>query len=208
MSPSSHPRRREKASAPPLRSAVSWTLLGLVIEHPGYGHELVQRFERAYGSTLPLGSSSQIYEALDALASRAFISELEGGGEQPWRRRQPKLRYGPTPAGIKAYQEWLVSQAREERKRSRLLTLQLAALAPEKALGIIERYELLALDCAHDAPLAPHEQVEDPRSEDEAAREGLISRLVNEEHRLSLDAKLNWIAYARAQLEAIAAEKR
>ncbi len=62
-----------------MRSLVSWSLLGLVIERPSYGYELVQRFERTYGDVLELSSPSQIYTALDALQRRSLIEVLAAG---------------------------------------------------------------------------------------------------------------------------------
>ena len=36
---------RVKKDSSPMQSAVQWALLGLVIERPSYGYELVKRFE-------------------------------------------------------------------------------------------------------------------------------------------------------------------
>lgn len=35
-----------------MRSPLNWALLGLVIQRPSYGYELVQRFERIYEDAL------------------------------------------------------------------------------------------------------------------------------------------------------------
>ena len=50
-----------------MRSPVNWAVLGLTIERPSYGYEILQRFERNYGELLKLSSPSQIYKALDSL---------------------------------------------------------------------------------------------------------------------------------------------
>ena len=88
----------EKSGAA-LRSPVSWALLGLVIQRPSYGYELVQRFERTYGHALELSSPSQIYTALDALERRGLIEKLPPG-EAPEVVRQPKPHYRATARGV------------------------------------------------------------------------------------------------------------
>ncbi len=181
-----------------LRSPVSWALLGLVIERPSYGYELVQRFERTYGDALSLSSASQIYTALDSLASRLMIQEVVVAAEISSVVRQPKPHYKATAEGVRAYQGWLIGQAREERRRSRLFARQLAMLAPDAALGVIERYELACLDEARSVPT---------KGTDESgvdAGSGLVCRLVGEEHRLAVGARLSWIEYARREFKTIA----
>jgi DNA-binding PadR family transcriptional regulator len=182
-----------------MRSPVSWALLGLVIERPSYGYELVQRFERTYGDALELSSASQIYTALDTLARRALIEELPTDGAANGMVRQPKPHYRATAAGVSGYQDWLIAQVHEERRRSRLFARQLAALGPRAALAVIERYEQACLREARGTPLAT---AEDP-SVDGAA--GLAARLVCEEDRLTLGARLSWIEYARREFGALAA---
>jgi DNA-binding PadR family transcriptional regulator len=179
-----------------MRSPVSWALLGLVIERPSYGYELVQRFERTYSDALELSSPSQIYTALDALERRSLIEKLPAGAA-PEVGRQPKPHYQATPAGVHGYQDWLIAQVHEERRRSRLFARQLAALAPQAALGVIERYEQTCLEEAKKTPIATtHAPLLD-------GAWGLASRLVGEEERLALGARLSWIEYARSEFRAL-----
>jgi len=184
--------------APAIRSRVTWTLLGLVIERPSYGYELARRFERTYGDALELSSDSQIYTALDALARRELIEELPAGLASG-AGRQPKPHYRATAVGVRGYQEWLIAQLEEERRRSRLFARQLAVLAPRTALAVIERCEQICLREACTAPAAG----EDRSVLDGAG--GLAARLIGEEDRLAVGAKLSWIEYARREFEALAA---
>ena len=126
-----------------MRSPVSWALLGLVIQRPSYGYELVQRFERTYGDALELSSASQIYTALDALERRGLIEEMTGDEDDG--SRQPKPHYRATAEGVHDYREWLVGQVDEERRRSRLFARQLAMLACRRRARVIERYEQACL---------------------------------------------------------------
>jgi DNA-binding PadR family transcriptional regulator len=203
----------EKSGAA-LRSPVSWALLGLVIQRPSYGYELVQRFERTYGHVLELSSPSQIYTALDALERREQIEKLPPG-EAPEISRQPKPHYRPTSLGVDSHADWLIEQAHDERRRSHLFALQLAVLGPQGALAILERYELV---CLRDASEAASESGDKPGGRETAAStsvsprtgEGgqvgeLATRLSREEQRLSVQARLAWIGYARRELSALAA---
>jgi DNA-binding PadR family transcriptional regulator len=176
-----------------MRSMVSWALLGIVIERPSYGYELALRFERTYGETLEISSRSHIYAALDTLARRGLVEEHATRDGESAARRHPKAHYKATPQGIEGHREWLVSQLAEQRRRSRLFTIQLAKLDPDTALELLERYERYALQQST-RPQAT------AKREPDAKPEELVERLVAEEERLALDARLAWIEYARQEL--------
>lgn len=196
-----------------MRSPINWALLGLVLQRPSYGYELVQRFERVHGEAIELSSPSQIYTALDALVDRALVELIPA--EEPVRRtpkgppsraqasgRQPKPNYRATAAGVRAYEQWLVCQARQERRRSRMFAQQLAALAPAAALRVLDRCERALLDRAS-APAPPAGEDADAAE----GRGGLGARLLAEEDRLGIGARLEWIAYARRELKAHTARR-
>jgi DNA-binding PadR family transcriptional regulator len=165
-----------------MRSPVNWALLGLVIERPGYAYELAQRFQHVYQDALTLSSTSHVYTALTTLTDRALVEELPGSREG----RQPRPRYTATANGLEAYEEWLIGQVSEERRRQRLAVLQLAALKRRPdAQRMLTRYEqALATD-----------------SPDGRASNDCIAALLCEERRLSTVAKLAWVAFAREQLQ-------
>jgi DNA-binding PadR family transcriptional regulator len=180
-----------------MQSPVLWALLGLVIERPSYGYELAHRFEHTYAGMLQLSGISYIYTALDTLRCRGLIEEIAGTRTG----RQPKPRYRVTPGGLRSYQERLIAQMREDFRRSRLFARQLAVFAhePEIALDVIERYGQACLEEASDTPVHP------PPDADTPAASGLASRLVSEERRLTMEARLPWIDYARREFKALAA---
>lgn len=180
----------------PMQSPVNWALLGLIIERSSYAYELAQRFDRAYEGALSLSSTSHVYTALEALARRSFVEEVPGTRAG----RQPKPRYRATVAGVAGYRDWLVGQLREERRRQRLFVLGLAALRghPEVAMEIVDRYEQA---CLQECMVSPACDRDGASREGEA---GLIPRLLCEENRLALQAKLAWVDYARRELEAVA----
>jgi DNA-binding PadR family transcriptional regulator len=180
-----------------MRSPVNWAVLGLMIERPSYGYEILQRFERNYGDLLKLSSPSQIYTALDSLRERGMI-EATIEASPGVASRQPKLHYRATEEGVRRYQEHLMGQAEEDRRRSSLFARELAALAPEAALAVLDRYEQM---CLAQATMAQRRDVE-PATPD--ASKTLADRLAGEEERVAMEAKLPWIEYARRELRAMA----
>ena len=206
-----------------LRSPVSWALLGLVIQRPSYGYELVQRFERTFADALDLSSLSQIYTALDTLRRRELIEEFAVEEETDAHAivRQPKPHYRATAEGVRHYEKWLVDQIHEERRRSRLFARQLSVLPPRTALGIIERCERACLDEAKSAHPGGGERpalaaasagakaagVKAGTERSGDAAPALADRLLCEEGRLAVEARLAWLEYARRELSALVGER-
>jgi DNA-binding PadR family transcriptional regulator len=174
-----------------MRSLVNWALLGLIIDRPSYAYELAQRFERTYDGALALSSVSHIYVALGTLKERELVEEIAGTRSG----RQPKPHYRATPAGVELYRDWLVEQIGDDRQRQRLFVLQLAALTrdPETALEVIDRVEATCLEEAGESQL--------PGQGDEGPQ--MVERLIGEERRLAIGARLAWVEYAREQLRAL-----
>jgi DNA-binding PadR family transcriptional regulator len=180
-----------------MRSPVNWAVLGLTIERPSYGYEILQRFERNYGDLLKLSSPSQIYSALDTLRERGMI-EATSEPSPGVTSRQPKLHYRATDEGIQRYQQHLVDQAEDDRRRASLFARELAALAPQAALAVLDAYEQMCL--THATRARPGNQA--PAAPDGSTT--LADRLAGEEERLAMEAKLPWIEYARRELCAVA----
>jgi DNA-binding PadR family transcriptional regulator len=178
-----------------MRSLVNWALLGLIIDRPSYAYELAQRFERTYQDTLTLSSVSHVYVALGTLKERELIEEVAGTRSG----RQPKPHYRVTEHGLAEYSDWLVKQLSEDRQRQRLFVLQLAALTrkPAMALEIVDRVEASCL-----------EEASRMRLHTASDRDGelpgrLAGRLIGEETRLAVGAKLAWVEYAREELRVL-----
>jgi DNA-binding PadR family transcriptional regulator len=191
-------------SAASIRSPVYWGLLGLLIESPGYGYGLIQRFEREYGEALPLTSDSHIYQGLDVLEKAGLVEGLTSkGGRQ---RRQPTPRYRATPQGVQAYAEMLRGRVRIERLRQRLFARQLAALASEPRLGleILELYEQACVEEVRRADTGSHLGVGSSPSGD---ADSLAQALPAEQARLASEAELPWVSYARARFTELSKAK-
>jgi DNA-binding PadR family transcriptional regulator len=179
-----------------MHSSVNWALLGLIIERPSYAYELARRFERTYDGALSLSSVSHIYTALATLRDRGLIEDAFDTRTTPTSRR----RYRATDAGVAEHAEWLVGQIGEERRRQRVLMAQVGALAkaPRRALEVLDDYEQACLTEVAAAPPAGSEGPGTTR---------LVARLIGEETRLTIAARLRWVQYARAQLKTLAASE-
>jgi DNA-binding PadR family transcriptional regulator len=179
---------------PPMHSQVNWSLLGLVIKRPSYAYELAKRFERTYEGVLSLSSVSHIYTALASLKDRSLIERIPGTGSEAQR----KPIYKATAHGIEEYRGWLLGQLGEDRRRQQLFLLQLAAVFPhaDLTLGILRDYE----QKCEEQKTKTH--TSEKANETVEANGGLVARLLAEEQRLVLDAKLTWVQYAQRELEA------
>lgn len=176
----------------PMRSPVNWALLGLIVERPSYAYDLAQRFERRYEAVLPLSNIGHVYTALGALGGRGLIEEIPGTREG----RQPKPHYRATALGIEEYCRWLISQVGEDRRRNQLFVLALTALRnePEQVLEVMDGYEQAWLAEGMRTPIAGALESSDNVAE-------LLGRLSDEENRLAVGAKLEWVEYARQELK-------
>ena len=176
-----------------MHSAVNWALLGLVIERCSYAYELATRFERTYDGALSLSSVSHVYTALATLRERGLIRELPGGRETVRSRR----RYEATERGVAEHADWVIGHLAEERRRQRVLMVQLGALAknPEQARAALDAYEQA---CLKELAAAPA-----PGCDDGPGTTRLVARLSAEETRLVIAARIQWAQYARTQLQAL-----
>jgi DNA-binding PadR family transcriptional regulator len=177
-----------------MHSSVNWALLGLIIERPSYAYELARRFERTYKGAIALSSVSHVYTALANLRERGLVEEVSGTGPEP----RSKRRYRASKLGEAEHAGWLIGQVGEERRRQRVLSVQLGALAhdPKRAIAVLDDYEQACLAEIAGTPAGGAE-------EQGPGVTPLVARLAGEETRLRLAAKLKWTQYARAQLTAL-----
>jgi DNA-binding PadR family transcriptional regulator len=173
-----------------MRSLVNWALLGLLIERPGYGYDLFQRFKRTFGKLIDLSCQAQIYKGLDALEERGLIEPLLSEVALPEELRQPKTRYRARAEAMPDYRDWLISQVTQERQRLELLALLVGMLPPRDALVVVDRYEQHLLSERGSAP---------PPLDGASAA---ARRLAEQAKELEAGLALKWTTYARRELEA------
>lgn len=188
-----------------MTSQINWAILGLVIEAPGYGYDLMQRFEKEYGDVLDIGISS-IYSALKELTRRGFVEEVSDAhavSSSVGTAAKPPVR--ATADGMRSLEERLLefAKTRDDRRQQRIFLRQLAVFAhePEVALRIIGQLEQAYADEARMVPIVR------PDDSDGDVVSGLVARLAAEESRLARAGKMPWISYARREFEALAQER-
>ncbi len=179
-----------------MRSRVGWALLGLVIECPSNAYDLAQRFERRYGSVLSLSDTRQAYWALKTLSGRGLIEQIPGPPERP----NPRPWYRATAKGIEEYRTWLIGQVGEERRRHELFVLALSVLTrqPEQINEVVTLCEQEWLKEGQANPITHSKDDEDELAD---RLTPLLERLLEENNRLTVGAKLKWVQYAREQLD-------
>lgn len=205
-------REYEVSDSVRIRSTVNWAVLALVIEQPSYGYELGQRFERRFAGVLE-PQVSQIYAALSSL-ERAELVEPLVGEERPApeaapsrlaARQHARVHYRATSGGQRAFRAWFADQLRADPPHGELLQ-RLAATAgaglDQVAVmsELIDNYERACVEEASRLPLRTRDGGEPATPED------LIERLVVGARRSLLDARHEWIAYARREVRAFAGE--
>ncbi|HET6447977.1 MAG TPA: helix-turn-helix transcriptional regulator [Conexibacter sp.] len=178
-------KRREQGRTP-----VNAAVLALVIEKPSYGYEVWQRFEDRFAGVLEVGAS-RIYQAVDGLLGDGLIEELPGTANAT--RRQPRPSYRATDRGRQLHRAWLADELHGDPVRLELNRRLLATAADDRTtlLEIVDRYEQACLDEMAQLGTAARGTVDSVRD-----------RLLAEERRLVLEARMKWILFARRQLEA------
>lgn len=171
-------------------------MLGLVIERPSYGLELFNRYQRRYAETWPVSAASHVYAALDALRDRGLIESMATAVDGD---RQPKPHYRATRLGVRSYEDWLVEQVDQARRRQELLVRQLGTFvqSPPAALRVLSRLERQCLQTAGDGTAAT-------TAATSGSREELVDWLVAERQRLDVGGTLAWLRHAAGIFEALA----
>jgi DNA-binding PadR family transcriptional regulator len=174
---------------------VTWAVLALVIERPSYGYELGQRFDRRFTGVLD-SSMSHVYAALDRLERDKLIAPIatksKTGGP-----RQPKVQYRVTPNGAQAYRDWTSASMRVNFPQSEVLSLLAGAVGRDvqTMLEILDEYEQVCLEAITQLEVMPEEAKGD-------SSRALMARLIIEQRRTCSLGQLEWIDYARHQVEA------
>jgi hypothetical protein len=173
-----------------MRSRVNWGVLGLLIERPGHGYDLFQRFQRTYGSLIELTHQRPIGKALQALEKLGLIEALPPEACAGRGSASAKPRYRARAEAVPAYQEWLIAQVTQERQVLQLLALQVGALPPRDALVVVDHYERHLLSARVEAPPA-------------FDRASVLARdMAEQAKQLETGVALRWTTYSRRMLEA------
>jgi DNA-binding PadR family transcriptional regulator len=175
-----------------LNPSAGLAVLGFMLDRPSYGYELVSRFDRVFGEQ-PWEwrvTPQAIYGALNRLERDGMIEPVDGEGGERWMKssqRQMRQNYRVTGLGARAMREWLAAPMPSSPSQEELLIRLHFGDASDDALrGLLRRHAEVCLE--------------------ELARIGAASaatrmqRLVKEDRRLAVQARLSWIDFALAEL--------
>ena len=171
-------------------------VLGLLLEQPSYGYEVLVRFRRAFDVAQWQISPQGLYASLDRLERDGLIEPVEVSDDDV-RRRQPKTPYRVTPSGADELRHFLDTPMGADPSPAELLVrLQCVAVRDAEALlRMLDDHEQACLDeLGRIGAGAP--------GSGRAADDSLVERLALEERRLGIQARLLWIDYARHELRA------
>jgi DNA-binding PadR family transcriptional regulator len=184
-----------------VKAGTKYAVLGLLLERPSYGYEVLVRFRRAF-DVAQWGITPQgLYASLDRLERDGLIEPVAGHARDA-SRRQPKTPYRVTSTGARELRRFLDLPMSADPSRAELLVrLQCVAAHDSGALlEMLDGYEQACLDelgrLGGDAP-ATHA----------VASGSLLERLALEDRRLGIQARLMWIGYARQELREAAGER-
>jgi DNA-binding PadR family transcriptional regulator len=179
-----------------MKAGTKYAVLGLLLERPSYGYEVLVRFRRAFDAGQWAISPQGLYASLDRLERDGLIEPiaLETADVS---RRQPKTPYRVTGDGARALRHFLETPMSPDPTRAEFLVrLQCAASKDTDALlRMLDGYEHACLDelgrLTHGA--------------DEVSQPGtLVELLALEDRRLGIQARLTWIDFARQHLRTAA----
>jgi DNA-binding PadR family transcriptional regulator len=174
-----------------LNPSAKLAVLGLVLERPSYGYELVARFDRAFGEQ-PWEwrvTPQAIYGALNDLERDGLIEPIAAHGER-WAdsaQRRHRQDFRVTGNGARAIREWLAEPMPSNPSREELLIRLHFGDASDEALRmLLRRHAEVCLEELERIAAAPAQT--------------RVQRLVKEDRRLAVQARLSWIDFARVEL--------
>lgn len=175
-----------------LKPSAKLAVLGLVLERSSYGYELVARFERTFsGQPWEWRVTPQaIYGALNDLERDGMIEPISTDRGERWAdsaQRRQRQDYRVTGGGARAMREWLAAPMQSNPSREELLIrLHFGDASDETLHDMLRRHAEVCLA-----------ELERIAATPATTR---VQRLVREDRRLAVQARLSWIDFARAEL--------
>lgn len=173
-------------------------VLGELVKRRGYGYQLHDRLRELLTDVFGF-SETAVYPALQALEKRGLIVEVD---RAPSRRddrwSNPRIVYEATPAGERAYREWIAQPIRKTPLREEL-HLKLIGAGPADAPAMLDALDEVEDDCCRRlAEIVARPLVE--RQPGGAAGNGFGAVLVQDALVMHLQATLEWVGRSRAAL--------
>ncbi|HKG39454.1 MAG TPA: PadR family transcriptional regulator [Conexibacter sp.] len=179
-----------------MRVGTKHAVLGLLLEQPSYGYEVLVRFRRAFDAAQWGISPQGLYASLDRLERDGLIELVETPARDA-SRRQPKTPYRVTPSGAQELQRFLEAPMSADPSRAELL-VRLQCVGARDAEALVQMLNGHEQACLDELGRIGGEA----SGQEPGAGPSLIERLALEERRLAIQARLLWIDYARHELRA------
>jgi len=186
--------------------SVKNAVLGLLVERPGYGYDVIQRFNARF-APWDLNSST-VYAAIDALFEQRLIAAVDETGTPSDSRarppkRSPKVRYEPTPEGRERFLTWLTAPLGKVEPVRGEIFLRLGLAKREHALALLQVIDAQIGVCtdALAEQLAGYQL--DPDGTSEVPWRVAAGYLLNDAAIGRLQTDLAWLRRVRASVEAL-----
>jgi DNA-binding PadR family transcriptional regulator len=119
-------------------------VLGLLIERPGYGYDLIKRVRTRFGY---LGlSESFVYRTLERLETEGCIEDIGEKAIGGTRRGAPRVRYRATAVGRQQFKDWMTTPSQRAVVRD-TLQAKLGLSEPDDLPELLAQAEAQAADC-------------------------------------------------------------
>jgi DNA-binding PadR family transcriptional regulator len=182
-----------------LRAGTKYAVLSLLLERPSYGYEVLLRFRRAFDAGQWAVTPQGLYASLDRLEREGLIEPVDERARGA-RRRQPRTPYRVTASGADALRRFLATPIGPDPSRAEFLVRLQSAASRDDAtlLAMLDVYEHACLEELGRIGATPAAAGAAPQLGT------LVERLALEDRRLTLQARLSWIDFARQQIRGAA----
>ncbi len=187
--------------------SVAKVVLGLVIEQPDHGYQLVRRLEERFGSAEFVPSS--VYKALERLEKRRLIRAVaaDSGPEDAANcaSRAPGTKYEATRSGLEHFRTWLLATSSAPLVREEL-QVRIALCEPRDLPRLIEVVYGEELACVGrlEALIRRLDQEDSTPEGQEWSR--LMGSVVDHAEAALWDARIRWLRRVRMFLEQLRGE--
>jgi DNA-binding PadR family transcriptional regulator len=187
--------------------SVAKVVLGLVIERPDHGYQLVRRLDERFGSAQFVPSS--VYKALERLEKAGLIRAVaaDPGTEEATNGalRAPGTKYVATRSGVEHFRNWLLATSSAPLVREEL-QVRIALCEPRDLPRLIEVVQGEELAC-----LGRLEELSRRLDQGEFIPEGqewsrLMGSVVDHAEAALWDARIKWLRRVRMFLEQLRGE--
>lgn len=177
-------------------------VLGLVIEHPGYGYQLASRLEERCGAWG--WEPSGVYGALNTLQREGHVQIVGGKESSDTGRAAPRVIYGATPAGVAFFRSWMM-EASAPRPVRQELNLKLLFSQPEYVPRLIDQLSWSEQRCIDDLRSLTSAMQASVSGPVPAVRDVTVQLQMNAEIKL-LQAGIEWLQDARKTMKQLLEE--